>query len=159
MKLLAIIVALLIASVGIVMAQPPTTFHFTGMEFKDGAGQGVASLVAPEGFLPSRGGEDTPAPAAKLPAGSGGLALLCYVQTSGGKAEGRPGYQPLAGVPIEIYGKNLKLMARTNDSGYLFLALPAGQYEIKFSAFSKKIRIDKGKNTLAALRGGKRMVD
>lgn len=149
---------MLLAIAGLAMAQT-TLFHFDGTAFQEGTSTGVTSISAVDGYLPSAENEKTPAKPAKLPAGSGGLALLCYVQQSGGKLTGTGGYHPIASAPVEISGPRIKLMARTDESGYLFLALPAGQYEVKYAPFSKKIRIEKGKNTLAAIRGGKRMVD
>ncbi|WP_243370715.1 carboxypeptidase-like regulatory domain-containing protein [Geotalea sp. SG265] len=157
-KLFAPII-LLLAIAGLAFAQSPGVFHFSGSSFREGTSPGITAIAAQDGLLPSITSDEAPAKPAKLSAGSGGLALLCYVQQSGGKLEAKGGYQPIAGAPIEITGTGLKLMARTDEAGYLFLALPAGQYEVKFSPFTKKIRIDKGKNTLAAIRGGKRMVD
>lgn len=141
-------------------AQGTGIFHFTGTDFKEGAGSDAASIAIRDGYLPAiRNGVPHAATKAELPAGHGGLALLCYVQTSGGKVGSKAGYLPLVEAPIEITGNGMQISARTNEAGYLFLSLPAGHYEVRFSAFKQNIRIDKGKNTLAALRGGKRMVD
>lgn len=149
---------LLLAIAGLAMAQE-AQFHFDGTAFQEGTLPGITSISAVDGYLPSAENEQAPAKPAKLPAGSGGLALLCYVQQSGGKLTGAGEYQPIAGAPIEVSGTRIKIVVRTDETGYLFLALPVGQYEVKYAPFSKKIRIEKGKNTLAAIRGGKRMID
>jgi hypothetical protein len=158
MKKLPALIYMVLAIAMPAMGQSPGLFHFTGTSFQEGAGSGAAPISVQDGFLPATANK-VPAKAVKLPSGSGGIALLCYVQKSGGKMGSKGGYDPIVGAPIEVNGEGMKFMARTDESGYLFLALPAGQYEIKFSPFAQKIRIDKGKNTLTAIRGGKRMVD
>ena len=133
------------------------SYYFTGKEFLEGLSPGAVSVNLQDGYLPFvQAGEGR---IAKLPEGAGGLALLCYVQFAGGKLKSNNGYLPISGAPVEIIGGGLKLVVRADEHGYVVLALPPGQYEVRLLGFSRKVKLEKGKNALAAIRGGKRMVD
>jgi hypothetical protein len=136
-----------------------SSYYFTGKEFLEGISPGAVSVNIQESYLPFvQAGEGNPR-VAKLPEGSGGLALFCYVQSAGGKLKSSNGYLPISGAPVEIIGGGLKLAVRADEHGYVILALPPGQYELRLLGFSRKVKLEKGKNALAAIRGGKRMVD
>ena len=135
------------------------SYYFTGKEFLEGLSPGAVSVNVQESYLPFvQAGGGNPK-LAKLPEGTGGLALLCYVQSAGGKFKSGNGYLPISGAPVEIIGGGLKLAARADEHGYVVLALPPGQYEVRLPGFSRKVKLEKGKNALVAIRGGKRMVD
>jgi hypothetical protein len=65
----------------------------------------------------------------------------------------------MSGAAVTVRGIAVTLAARTDAAGYLFLALPPGSYQFIFSGFSKRVVVEAGKTAVAALRGGKRMVD
>jgi hypothetical protein len=132
------------------------SFVFDGSGFAKGTGSGAilvrdGYLPAPSGALASR--EDP------LPEGTGAVALFCYQQRSGGKLRSHAGFAPLAGVAATVSGSSLTLAARTDASGYLVLALPPGNYDVRLFGFTKKVTLENGKTALVAVRGGKRMVD
>src|SRR5690242_11415088 len=55
-----------------------------------------------EGYLPFVDYSGRQAQGFRLPAGTGGLAGICFVQVAGGKAHTAPSYLPLGGEPVEI---------------------------------------------------------
>jgi hypothetical protein len=135
------------------------SYYFTGKEFLEGLSPGAVSVNVQDGYLPFvQAGEGIPR-IAKLPEGTGGLALFCFVQSAGGKLKSGNGYLPISGAPVEIVGGGLKLAVRADENGYVVLALPPGQYEVRLPGFSRKVKLEKGRNALVAIRGGKRMVD
>jgi hypothetical protein len=136
-----------------------SSYYFTGKEFIEGLSPGAVSVNVQESYLPFvQAGEGAPR-IAKLPEGAAGLALLCYVQSAGGKLKSDNGYLPICGAPVEIIGGAFKLAVRADEHGYVVLALPPGQYEVRLLGFSRKVKLEKGRNALVAIRGGKRMVD
>lgn len=149
----------LMACTGIAPAQTTAaSFHFNGTSFQAGTAAGVPSVIADNGYLPYLDHGAVAATPAKLPAGSGGLVVLCHVQSAGGKVKSG-GYGPIAGAAIEVRSARINLLLRSDTSGFLIMALPAGDYELRFAGYAKKVRIDRERNTLMAIRGGKRMVD
>ena len=133
-------------------------YSFNGKDFDEAEMPGTAAVALRDGYLPAVASGNTPRED-RLPNGTGGLALFCYIQSAGGKLKPQRGFTPMSGVVVEIAGKEFNLAARTDSAGYLILALPPGDYEVRIPNFSRKVRIGKGKNTLVAIRGGKRMVD
>jgi hypothetical protein len=111
---------------------------------------GYVPILSSGGALPAE---------APLPAGMGALAGVCYVQSSGGKLRDASGYLPLAGAVVEVSGGTRKLAVRADREGYFLLSLPAGEYTVQVAGFSYRVTVEKGKTSLVALRGGKRMVD
>ena len=132
------------------------TLGFDGNSFLQGGSAGV--ILVRDGYLPVPKGlgqllEDP------LPAGTGAVALYCYVQSSGGKLRRHAGFLPIAGGAVTVGGHALTLAARTDDNGYLILALPSGSYDLRLFGFTRKVTVEAGKTALVAIRGGKRMVD
>jgi hypothetical protein len=129
---------------------------FDGSAFvKDGPG---GPILVRDGYLPVPGGaslqrEDP------LPQGTGAVALFCYQQRSGGKLRNQGALAPMPGLALTVKSRSLMLAARTDENGYLILALPPGKYELQLAGLTKTVTVEKGKTSLAALRGGKRMVD
>ncbi len=134
-------------------------YHFDGKEFREGAASAGGTVFRRDGHLPViQTGDEVPQEE-KLPAGTGGVVGLCYIQTAGGKVQSHGGFVSLAGAAVEIRNGERKMAIRTDGGGYAVLALPAGEYELRVQGFSRKIRIEKGKTSFAAIRAGKRMVD
>ena len=130
---------------------------FDGNTFQKGAADGAIQVR--DGYLPVPAAAGTP-PDDKLPDGTGALALLCFLQSSGGKlALPQPTVTPLAGVAVTLSAKALTVAGRTDASGYLILALPPGSYQAHLLGFSQKVSVQTGKTALVAIRGAKRMVD
>lgn len=131
------------------------TFVFDGNNFA--SGDGSRAIMTRDGYLP------VPASAApredQLPDGTGAVAVLCYQQRSGGKLRSHAAIVPLAGGAVTIRGKSLTVAGRCDESGYLILALPPGTYQLQFARFTKTVTVEKGKTSLVAFRGSKRMVD
>lgn len=140
--------------------KPPSwhAYSFNGKDFGETEIPGTAAIALSEGYLPVVVTGNTPHED-RLPKGTGGLALFCFIQSAGGKLKPQRGVMPMSGVVVEVAGKGLHLAGRTDSAGYLILALPPGDYEVRMSSFSRKVRVEKGKNALVAIRSGKRMVD
>jgi len=132
------------------------SFLFDGALFREA--RGVGAVLVRDGMLPALA-EEGIAPEDPLPTGTGAVALLCYRQSSGGKLKSHAAAQPMAGVAVSVSGAGFRLAARTDASGYLILALPAGSYQFKLAGFTKQVVIDAGKTALVSIRDGKRMVD
>jgi len=132
------------------------SFGFDGSRFVKGAEPGA--ILIRDGYLPVPAAAKAPRED-PLPADTGALAVFCFQQSSGGKLKPQAGFAPMPGVAVTLSGKSLTLAARSDASGYLILALPPGSYEMQLSGFSKKVTVEGRKTALAALRGGKRMVD
>ncbi|MBJ6723485.1 peptidase associated/transthyretin-like domain-containing protein [Geomesophilobacter sediminis] len=131
-------------------------YFFDGQSFREGKGEG--GVLVKDYRLPVPVGEGA-VREDPLPANTGAVALLCYLQSGGGKLKRQPRVIPIAGVAVQLQGGSISLAARTDVAGYLILALPPGNYTIRLGSFEKAVVIERGKTTLASLRGGKRMVD
>lgn len=132
---------------------------FNGQEFL-GAKQGGYPLIRHRsGFLPFVDYSGNRPNEAKLADGSGAIAGICYIQSSGGKAHALSGFIPMAGEPVELHSGKTVLTIRSDAAGYFLLAVPEGSYEIKVRGISRKISVEKGKTVFVPMRGGKRMVD
>lgn len=95
-----------------------------------------------------------------LPAGSGVIAGICYLQSSGGKLGGGSGFKPYPRVPLQISSGGREFVSvLTDDQGYFVVVLPAGIYSVGSGPFAADITVDRGITTLVPLRAGKRMVD
>ena len=135
------------------------SYTFSADGLREAQGPGGTLLKVRDGYLPilSSGGSipgETP-----LPPGAGALAGVCYLQSSGGKLRDASGHLPLAGGVVEVAGGSGKFTARTDGGGYFLLALPAGEYTVRVTGMSFRVTVEKGRTSLVALRGGKRMVD
>lgn len=149
------------AAVLMANGEKPSMWHvysFNGKDFGEAEVPGTAAIALREGYLPVVVTDNSPRED-RLPKGTGSLALFCFIQSAGGKLKPQRGAIPMSGVVVEVVGKGGVLAGRTDSAGYLILALPPGDYEVRMSGFSRKVRVEKGKNALVAIRGGKRMVD
>lgn len=140
-------------------AQAWRKYFFDGKEFREGAALSGAQVMVREGCLPVMLAEKEAVREDRLPAGTGGLVLLCYIESAGGKLQSHSGYAPLAGAAIEITGNGRTMAIRSDREGYSVLALPPGEYEVQVRALVKRVKIEKGKTAFVAVRAGKRMVD
>ncbi|MFZ3208659.1 MAG: hypothetical protein WA140_07470 [Geobacteraceae bacterium] len=132
-------------------------YHFDGNAFRSGKGARGATVYLKEGYLPlfgAVGGNE-----AKLPEGKGVIAGICYLQTAGGKLKQGDAYIPLQNVPVEIIGASWRQTVRTTASGFFVVVPPPGDYEARLPGAIGKIGVERGKTSLLAVRGGKRMVD
>ncbi|RII26623.1 MAG: hypothetical protein CXR31_09405 [Geobacter sp.] len=133
-------------------------FAFNGRDFQETSSPKKLSIHLKNGYLPDI------VPAGKfpredtLPEGTGGVAGICYIETVGGKNK-RGDYTPLSGAVIELSKGDWRMAARADAQGYFVLALPPGEYELKLFGFSGRFRVERGKNALVAVRGGKRAAE
>ena len=132
---------------------------FDGAAFHEGIAESGPSIYTKEGYLPLIRMKDEALREERLPSETGGVVVLCYVQSAGGKLKNHSGYIPLAGAVIEIRNGGRIMAMRSNGAGYAVLALPAGKYDIQVQGFTQKALVEKGKTTFVAIRMGKRMVD
>lgn len=134
-------------------------YFFDGAAFQEGLAEAGPSVYTQEGYLPLVKTKDEPLREDKLPVGTGGLVVVCYLQSAGGKLQSHNGYIPVAGAVIEIKSGARMMAMRSNGDGYAVLALPAGKYDIQVQGFTQRTRVEKGKTIFVAIRTGKRMVD
>jgi hypothetical protein len=137
-------------------------YHFDGSAFTAGpALDGSAFVALRENVRPVI----LTAPAAQitptaLPDGSGVLAGICYLHTSGGKLGNAGGFTPYPHAPLLISSGGTQYVAvQTDVHGYFLVVLPAGTYSVGSGPFTAEITVERGITTLVPLRTGKRMVD
>jgi hypothetical protein len=135
------------------------SFFFDGTGFREGKGAEGTVVQVKDGFLPAVVSVDGVPTDDPLPVGTGGVAGICYLQTAGGKLRDAGTYHPIAGVAVEFSTGGKRVAVRSDERGFFLVALPAGEYDVRCAGFTRKLRIEKGKTVLLALRGGKRMVD
>ena len=160
---------ILLILIGIVVLQPLhggadgmrswQNYFFDGTAFHEGIAESGPSVYTKEGYLPLIKMQDEALREEKLPLGTGGLVVLCYVRSAGGKLQDHSGYAPLAGAVIEIRNGERIMAMRSNGDGYAVLALPAGKYDIQVHGLTKRALVEKGKTIFVPIRTGKRMVD
>ena len=153
---LTAILAIALAAPSLGVANEWQTLSFAGREYRADAD---GALAVRDGYLPFRRYSGLALRETPLPVGTGALAGACFVQMSGGKLGSAAGSLPLPGEAIEVAGKRLSLVVRTDRDGYFVLALPPATYELRWRSFTQKVTVSKGTTTLVALRGGKRLVD
>lgn len=137
-------------------------YHFDGSAFIPGPAAGGNVFIAVRERLlpvvltaPTANSKQTP-----LPVGTGVIAGICYLQTSGGKLGGGGSFIPCQRVPLTIFSAGKPFITvETDDNGYFVVVLPAGSYSIGGEPFSATVTVERGITTLAPLRAGKRMVD
>ena len=133
-------------------------FYFDGAAFRPGEGTGTATVQLREGYLPVVRHGGGPVPEQRLQGENGALAVFCYMQTAGGKLRDAGGFLPMEGLPLRITGER-EIPATTDTHGFFVMELPPGEYEVRAQGMSRSVRVEKGKSSLIAIRGGKRMVD
>lgn len=163
--LISVIGTALPASSSAADAPPADTwryYHFDGSAFTPGPAVDGSAFIAVRGKMrpvvltvQTSSVEQTP-----LPDGSGVIAGICYLQSSGGKLASGSGFRPYPRVPLLIStgGKEF-VTVQTDDHGYFLVVLPAGTYSVGSGPFTADITVESGITTLVPLRAGKRMVD
>jgi hypothetical protein len=156
LRQLTAILAITLAGPSLAADNDWRTLSFAGREYRADAN---GALAVRDGYLPFRRYSGLVLRENRLPAGTGALAGICFVQVSGGRLGSAAGSLPLSGEAIEVSGKRLSLAVRTDRDGYFVLALPPAAYELRWRGFAQKVTVSNGTTTLVALRGGKRLVD
>lgn len=135
------------------------SWYFQGTDFREGSVAGLPAVRLADGYLPAITAAGDSPDAARLPRGTGGVVVFCYVQNIGGKLRDHDGFLPVAGAAVELRRGAWRMAGRTDSLGYLVLAVPAGTYEITAKGQRREARIEMGRSALLAVRTGKRMVD
>jgi hypothetical protein len=95
-----------------------------------------------------------------LPGGTGVIAGICYLQSSGGKLNPGSSFKPRSHEQLQIFSGGKEFVTvQTDDQGFFIAVLPAGSYAIRSGTLSIQITIERGITKLVPLRIGKRMVD
>ncbi|NTV49454.1 MAG: hypothetical protein HGA20_07400 [Geobacteraceae bacterium] len=134
-------------------------YHFDGIAFTPGpAVDGSAFLAVREKLLPVvLTAQTATIEQTVLPDGSGAIAGICYLQSSGGKLGGGSGYKAYPRLPVLISTEGKEFVTvQTDDHGFFVVVLPAGVYSV---GGGPSITVERGIATLVPLRVGKRMVD
>lgn len=138
-----------------------TPYLFTGTGFQPSMDAPSKALWIRPGFFPYSG-QDSPQAAAniKLPKGTGAVAGICYLQTSGGKIANQNMITPLPDeqITMKLIGEGV-FVTRTDERGYFTDALYPGDYEFYCRGMKVTGTIRQGETTLIPIRGGKRMAD
>jgi hypothetical protein len=137
-------------------------YHFDGIAFTSGPSTDGSTYIAVREkvqpvFLTAQTSQIVQT---ALPEGSGVIAGICYLQSSGGKLVSGSGFKPYTRVPLLISSGGKQLVTvQTDDNGYFVVVLPAGIYSVGNGPSTAEITVDSGITTLVPLRAGKRMVD
>ena len=136
-------------------------YVFDGNSFSMATGSTLAAIWVHTGYLPTVSDlqPDTTV-SAHLPKGTGAVAGICYLQTTGGKSSGTSNIIPYSNEQITFKGKaDGVYIARTDKYGYFIDYLPTGYYELFCRGVKREFSIKEGETTFVPIRGGKRMAD
>jgi len=136
-------------------------YTFNGVEFVNQKITGLPSIWVRDNYYPRTGEpEKITADTGKLSPGSGAVAGVCYIHSSGGKLADRSGFEPLADEQITIrnarYGVSV---IRSDSAGFFTEELFPEIYELFCRGAKTEVIVREGKTVLTFIRGGKRMVD
>lgn len=137
-------------------------YHFDGSAFVPGpSADGTAYIALRENVRPVIvTGSPAHIEQNALPDGSGVIAGICYIQSTGGKLAGGSSFQPYQRVPLLISSGGRQLVTvQTDDFGYFVVTLAAGTYAVGSGPFTAEITVERGVTSLVPLRAGKRMAD
>lgn len=142
-------------------SSPWKAYVFDGSTFAPAQDTLSTALWVRSGHVPA-----TVAPTSKtaasdrLPPGTGAVAGICYIHTSGGKIAAHTAFTPCPDEQITFKNKKEGVsVTRTDKDGYFIEHLPAGEYELFCRGVRAEFRITHGETTLVPVRGGKRMAD
>lgn len=142
-------------------ATPWTPYRLSEAGFHPSTDVTSKALWVRPGFFPYSG-QDPPqaADSSKLPKGTGAVAGICYLQTSGGKIANQQLITPLPDeqITMKLRGEGV-FVTRTDANGYFTDALHPGDYEFYCRGAKVAGRIRLGETTLIPIRGWKRMAD
>jgi len=136
-------------------------YHFDGSRFVAGqTTDGKGFVAVRDGAWPVILTHTAKIEAAILPAGTGVVAGICYVRTSGGKLTEGAGYLASPTMRLPISSNNgVVTTVQTDEQGYFTAVLPPGRYVVGDGPLAREVRVEKDQTSLIALRVGKRMVD
>ncbi|MEI7815745.1 MAG: hypothetical protein WCI45_01015 [Desulfuromonadales bacterium] len=163
---LAFLVCTMIYSTASAAAKRPPEvwnyYHFDGVAFTSGSAvDGSAFIAVREKTRPVvLTIETSPSESTPIPEGSGVIAGICYLQSTGGKLGSGSGFKSYPRVPLLIStaGKPF-VTVQTDDLGYFVVVLPAATYTVGSGPATAEISVEPGITTLVPLRVGKRMAD
>lgn len=136
-------------------------YTFDGSNFSPAADNSSKAIWIRSGHFPLAA-EAPPGsnPSDILPPGSGAVAGICYIQTTGGRISERNLFTPYINEQITLRNKtDGTFVTRTDSSGYFVEFLNPGEYELFCRGVRTEFRIKQGETTLVPIRGGKRMAD
>lgn len=136
-------------------------YRFDGMNFTESAAGSAVSIWIRKGHFPAAS-DSPPDPAASeiLPKGTGAVAGICYLQSTGGKISKQNGFIPYAEEQVTFKSRSYGVsVARTDKNGYFLDYLPKGDYELFCRGARTEFTVREGETTFVPIRGGKRMAD
>ena len=136
-------------------------YAFNGVNLSPASDTSSNAIWIKNGYLPITSKPTSNAsPSDRLPPGTGAVAGICYIQTSGGKISRHNSFAPLPDEQITFKGKTGETaVSMTNKNGYFTEYLTAGNYELFCRGARAEFTVKSGETTLVPVRGGKRMVD
>ncbi|WP_235840222.1 hypothetical protein [Citrifermentans pelophilum] len=134
-------------------------FYFDGGQFVPGKPEAGTFVAVQDGVQPMVTARADKLQVVPLPAGTGAVVGICYVQSSGGKLRTGAGFDAVPLIPVEISaGGRTVVTVETDISGYFVAALPPGSYRL-IAKHVVEFVVESGRTKLLPLRVGKRMVD
>jgi len=137
-------------------------YHFDGRLFAGGpAAESSPFLAVRDGVVPVVLTRMARIEAVALPPGTGALAGICFIQSSGGRLPGGSNtHIPCPGTELTVTsGSTIVQQTKTDGSGFFMVLLPGGAYRVSRGPFSAETTVENGRTTLVPLRAGKRTVD
>jgi hypothetical protein len=142
-------------------SSPWKAYTFDGTNFSPSTESFSRAIWLLSGHFPSTTEPTTGAARLeRLPPGTGAVAGICYLQTSGGKIFGQNSFSPYPNEQITFKSKAAGVsVTRTDKKGYFAETLSAGDYELFCRGVRTDFTINQGETTLVPMRCGKRMAD
>lgn len=163
----ALLVGVAVVCMGVTTASAATKrqadtwsyYHFDGSRFVAGQPKDGTFVALRDGARPVVLAHATTAEAVKLAPGTGAIAGICFIQSSGGKLKPAPPYLPCPRVTVQIFaGDRVVATTETDEQGYFVVTLAPGRYRVS-SREDVEVTVKDDTTTLVPLRAGKRMVD
>lgn len=136
-------------------------YVFDGNSFSIATGSTITAIWVHTGYLPTASdSQPDKAVTALLPKGTGAIAGICYLNSTGGKSSGTSHFIPYPNEQVTFKGKTGGVyVARTDKNGYFLDYLPKGDYELFCRGVKSEFSIKESETTFVPIRGGKRMAD
>ncbi|NVN98463.1 MAG: hypothetical protein HXX17_03995 [Geobacteraceae bacterium] len=136
-------------------------YVFDGNRFSIATSNTAAAIWVRNGHLPAASDvQPDPTATPPLPKGTGAVAGICYLQSTGGKSSAQSHFIPYANEQVTFKGKTDGVsVAITDKNGYFLNHLHKGDYELFCRGIKREFTIREGETTFVPIRGGKRMAD
>jgi len=163
--MLVLIISLFLGAAAVAASKRPSGvwnyYHFDGSSFVAGqATDGNHFVAVRDGVRPVVLTHPARIEAVGLPAGTGAVAGICYIQIAGGKLATGAGYLPAPSMRLPVSsGADVVTTVATDEQGYFIAVLHPGRYVVGEGPLAREVTIEEHQTSLVGVRVGKRMVD